>query len=191
MEAICNQLPPSPVIVDLGANQDIFLPVNILDRAEVHAVEPDPTVFKILRKNVGDRKNVVLYNVAIGAEDGEVSFYRERGFNPADPARYSLGASVFSEHEAINRTEQIKVPQIGILSFLQKIGKPVDLMKMDIEGAEVPVLETLLDSHLLHNISVILVETHEHVLPTLVDRTDAIRRRVKNISRPRINMNWH
>ena len=53
------------------------------------------------------------------------------------------------------------------------------------------MLETLLSSSLAQNISVMLVETHEHVLPELVDRTHALRKRVKTFSCPRIDMNWH
>jgi hypothetical protein len=62
---------------------------------------------------------------------------------------------------------------------------------MDIEGSEVPVLETLLASPLSNEVSVILVETHEHVLPNLVERTFALRQRAAKISQPAINMDWH
>jgi len=192
LETVFSKLPPNPVIVDLGANQNIFLPESVFNgAAEVHAVEPDPAIFEVLRERVGGLKNVILYNVAIGATDGSVPFYRQKQFDPQDAGRYSIGASIFAGHQAVNHDATITVSQIGILTFLEKIGKHVDLMKVDIEGAEVPMLETLLSSPLAQNVSVILVETHEHVLPELVDRTHAIRKRVKTLSRPYIDMNWH
>ena len=142
LDGVFLKLPSNPVIVDLGANQDLFLPESLLRRtAEVHAVEPDPTIFQMLRERVGALKNVTLYNAAIGASDGFVTFYRQEQFDPRDPGRYSLGASIFASHQAVGRDAQIIVPQIGILTFLKQIGKHVDLMKIDIEGAEVPLLE--------------------------------------------------
>jgi len=191
LDTVLAGLPDRLVVVDLGANQGWFTQ-QILDRAdEIHAVEPDPLVFEILRRNVASRTNVRLYNAAIGAEDGEVTFYRQLEFDAQNPARNSVASSVFSGHEAVNGAQGITVPQIGIVSFLEKIARPVDLMKIDIEGAEVPVLETLLSSTMLNTVSVILVETHEHVLPELANRTDALRQRIKRLERPKIDLNWH
>jgi FkbM family methyltransferase len=185
-------LPRKPVIVDLGANERLFVPDQFMsEAAEIHAVEPDPDIFRFLKASVCGRSNVFLYNAAIGASDGSISFYRQTLFDPSNPVKYSLGASIFPQHQAVSDAASMSVPQIGILPFLAKIGKRVDLMKVDIEGAEVPMLETLLSSPLAQNVSVMLVETHEFVLPDLVDRTDAIRRRVRRLSRPQIDMNWH
>lgn len=192
LEAVFAKLPPNPVIVDLGANDRLFLPEFVLSNAaEVHAVEPDPALFELLQKRVAGLKNVFLYNAAIGATDGWVEFYREAQFDPRDPGKYAMGASTFAGHLAVNSDAPMTLPQIGILTLLEKIGKPVDLMKVDIEGAEVPMLETLLSSPLAQSISIMLVETHEHALPELVDRTYALRKRVNTLSSPQIDMNWH
>lgn len=191
LNEILSRLPPHPVIVDLGANTEIFLPDDVIEAASaVHAVEPDPMVFEVLRSTYGSRNNIHLYNAAIGPEDGEVQLFRERAFDAADPTHTSLGASVFASHGAVDRAHAVTIPQIGILTLLQRIGTKVDLMKIDIEGAEVPVLETLLSSPMARGVSVILVETHEHVLPELAERTDSLRKRAKTISEPKILMNW-
>jgi FkbM family methyltransferase len=190
-EAVFAKLPPNPVIVDLGANDALFVPELVLSNAaEIHAVEPDPAIFELLRKSVASLKNVFLYNAAIGATDGWVEFYRAAQFDPQDPVKHSMMASTF-KHPDVNVVAPLTLPQIGILTLLEKIGKPVDLMKVDIEGAEVPMLETLLSSPLAQNISIMLVETHEHMFPELVDRTHAIRKRVNALSGPQIDMNWH
>jgi FkbM family methyltransferase len=191
LNEILSELPPHPVIVDLGANTEIFLPDDLIKAASaVYAVEPDPMVFEVLRSTYGSRNNVHLYNAAVGSEDGEVQLFRERAFDAADPTSASLGASVFASHGAVDSARAVAIPQIGILTLLHAIGKKVDLMKVDIEGAEVPVLETLLSSPMASRVSVILVETHEHVLPELAERTDILRKRAKEISEPKIFMNW-
>ena len=176
--------------MDIGANQGYFSEQVVGVAGELHSIEPDPDVFRVLEDTLSDKENVKFYNVAIGDRDGEVRFFRQKDFDTDDPVRNSVGSSVFDEHQAVDSSSSFVVPQMGILTLLESISKPVDLMKMDIEGAEVPVLEKLLDSPLAANISTLLVETHEHVLPGLVDRTFALRKRVKGISRPRVIMEW-
>jgi FkbM family methyltransferase len=192
IDEIYEALPGNPVIVDLGANNRLFVPDHIIAKAkEIHALEPDPAVFEALKSSVAMYQNVILYNAAIGSSDGTVSFYRQRDFDPADPVRNSIGASTFQTHQGINGDTPICVPQIGILTFLKAIGKHIDLMKVDIEGAEVPMLETLIESPLIDQISVMLVETHEHCIPELVERTDAIRQKARRLISAKIDMNWH
>jgi FkbM family methyltransferase len=191
LDSVLAGLPERSVVVDLGANKGSFTR-QVLHRAgEIHSVEPDPLVFRTLEQSFASEPRVKLYNAAIGAEDGEISFYRQVEFDERDPTRYSVSSSVFPAHRGVDGAHPIRVPQIGIVGFLRKIGKHVDLMKIDIEGAEVPVLETLFDTALLKSISVILVETHEHSLPELVDRTDALRQRARRFDRPKVDMNWH
>ena len=192
LDEIYEALPENPVIVDLGANHRLFVPDYIIAKAkEIHAVEPDPSVFEALKSSVVSYQNVILYNAAIGPSDGTVSFYRQRDFDPTDPVRKSEGASTFQNHRDVNNDTSICVPQIGILTFLKTIGKRIDLMKVDIEGAEVPMLETLIESPLIDQISVMLVETHEFCLPELAERTDAIRQKARRLISTKIDMNWY
>lgn len=190
LDQVISDLPPNPVIIDLGANNGSFSRRVADIAAELHVFEPDPQTFASLSESLSGYQNVTLYNAAIGAFDGEIEFYRGMGFE-SNPHSASLSSSIFAEHEGVEKTESLTVPQVGILSLLERIGKKVDLIKMDIEGSEVPVLETLLASPLSKEVSVILVETHEHVLPNLVERTFALRQRAAKISRPAINMDWH
>jgi len=190
LEALLKRLPERPTVVDLGANQGWFSTKMIDIAGELHAVEPDPMVFGMLRDALDECENVTLYNMAVGPEDGEIAFYRHAEFE-SDPKGHSVSSSTFGSHESVDHSHRIMVPQMDICTLLEKIGKTVDLMKIDIEGAEVPVLERLLDSEWATSVSVILVETHEHVLPELVDRTEALRRRAALLDRPHIDMSWH
>jgi len=66
----------------------------------------------------------------------------------------------------------------------------VRLLKIDIEGAEVPLLEALLDHPALEKVDMIFCETHENRLPALAARTEALRKRVAGLARPKINLDW-
>lgn len=190
IDIVMKELPANPVIIDLGANQGSFSRRVVTIAGELHSFEPDPVTFEQLSSELGGRKNVTLYNAAVGARDGEVEFFRGTNFE-ANPTSASLASSTFSSHEGVRKDGSFRVPQIGILSLLERIGKRVDLIKMDIEGSEVPLLETLLASEAAKNISTILVETHEHCIPDLVDRTFALRQHSASLSQPVINFDWH
>lgn len=190
LDAILADLPENPVIVDLGANEGAFARMVAGLAGELHAFEPDPETFDRLARGLSEEKNVHLYNAAVGACDGEISFFRGAGYGSA-PNSASLSSSIIADHDAVDVQDTFKVPQMGILTVLERVGKPVDLIKMDIEGAEVQVLEALLDSDALQSVNTIIVETHEHCIPSLVDRTVSLRNRVLNLESPRILMDWH
>jgi hypothetical protein len=61
---------------------------------------------------------------------------------------------------------------------------------MDIEGAEVPILENLLDTGLIERIDWVFAETHQIVIPELADRTMALRQRVLQEGWRNISLDW-
>jgi len=54
----------------------------------------------------------------------------------------------------------------------------------------VPILEKLLDHPVARRIALIFVETHETRIPSLTDRTNALRRGVRFLRHPRVYLNW-
>jgi FkbM family methyltransferase len=190
LNEILSELPDNPVIVDLGANEGSFSRQVSSIAAEIHAFEPDPTTFERLKSSLCAHDNIELYNMAVGPDDGEIAFFRGVNFE-SDPNSASLSSSTIAGHNNVDPSQSILVKQIGIISILRMIGKHVDLIKMDIEGSEVAVLERLLQSDFLNSVSILVVETHEHCIPSLVDRTFALRKVAKDLARPKIVMDWH
>ena len=80
--------------------------------------------------------------------------------------------------------------QVGIETLLKQIGRPVDILKVDIEGAEVPLLEKLFQSSMVKDVRELYVETHEHVLPELAERTEALRKRARKIPGLTSSFDW-
>ena len=67
----------------------------------------------------------------------------------------------------------------------------IGVVKMDIEGEELDILDALLCRHdLLTRMDSIFVETHERQIPDQRDRVLELKTRVTNVSRPRINLDW-
>jgi FkbM family methyltransferase len=137
---------PAPRIIDGGAN--IGLAVIFFKRlfpaARVTAFEPDPAVFAALQKNMqsfglGD---VELVKKALWTREGELEFHGD-------------GADGGRLHVAQDHGRSLRVETCRLHSHLSE---PVDMLKVDIEGAEVDVLLDCADR--LHNVRNCFVEYH-------------------------------
>lgn len=119
--------PEADVIVDLGSN----IGVSILDmrlrypHAKIYGFEPDPAAFELLARNVANDPNVEILRVAVGASDGTTDFYA---------AKDTWASSLYPTRE---RQEHITVPMRSLDSLFKEFSiERVDLLKIDVEGAE-------------------------------------------------------
>jgi FkbM family methyltransferase len=122
-----------PYILDGGANiglATIYFKRRF-PRARVVAFEPDPALCGALRRNLGSFRlqDVEVIEGALHDADGFVEFFSEG----------SDGGRVDNVTEA---GRVIGVKAVRLRSFLDR---PVDLLKLDIEGAEVRVLKDVRD----------------------------------------------
>ena len=92
----------------------------------------------------------------------------------------------------MNAADRVEVEQIGFRKLLSGFAGKVALVKMDIEGAEVEILEDLVASGVKNTrFSSLFVETHEWQEPSLHRRVMAIRAALDGISNPYFNLYWH
>ncbi len=177
------------ICIDLGANIGRCSRKMAAHAGRVYAFEPDPWTAAQLRENLADLANVEVIEAAASTEAGTVQLYRSAGFEE-DPDFQSLSSSIVAQKRNIDTSVAIDVPQIDFTAFLEGLDTDIAIIKMDIEGAEVAVMEKLLDHPVLHRIGHIFVETHESRVPELARRSEALRKRSKTIARPVINMDW-
>lgn len=124
---------PSDIVVDVGANIGGFTLLaarRVGPTGRVVAVEPEPENFLLLRRNVRQNgfANVRLIQAAVDAQAGRRTLYRS-----GDPAmhtllpRYADGVGVaVTTLDLVEREEDL--PR-------------VDVLKIDVEGAELRVLQ--------------------------------------------------
>jgi FkbM family methyltransferase len=142
-----------PRVLDVGANRGSFARA-IASRfgADVRIVEANPRLYSELSKSTA----FPSFHCAVVAYD-------------ADSVRFNLavndeGSSVLTlpEKSCFGSTlsETVQVPGRSLTSLLQEIGwDQIDLLKLDIEGAEVEVLDSL-DRVALSRIAQLTVEFH-------------------------------
>lgn len=175
--------------IDLGANIGTHTRRLAAHCGRVIAFEPDPWTAARLRENTADLGNVDVIEAAAGTEEGGVTLYRALAYAD-DPEKYSESTSVFAEKSNVDPGNRIDVKQIDFPAFLASLDTPVGVLKIDIEGAEVPLLETLFDHPACDRVGWIFCETHETRLPDLAERTRALRLRARGMSRPVVNLDW-
>ncbi|EPX78627.1 FkbM family methyltransferase [Salipiger mucosus] len=177
------------ICIDLGANMGVHSRTMAARAGKVYAFEPDPWTAARLRENLSDLPNVEVIEAAAGPEAGTVHLYRTPDFD-SDRETQSQSSSLLAEKRNIDREHAIDVEMVDFPAFLEGLEGEISVIKMDIEGAEVALMEALLDHPVLERIGHIFVETHESRIPELAPRTEALRARARGLSRPVINLDW-
>lgn len=196
MQGILSMLEPGDVVFDCGANVgDVTAPLAETG-ATVHAFEPDPYAFGQLSKRVAGMENVILHNVAVGVTAGSVQLMRAANFDD-NPKGGSVKSTVIPGGRNINEAagatidvQMIALPEM-IRAEAAKAGGRIAFLKMDIEGAELDLLEHMQAENLFDLVGLTVAETHENKFRDLRPRFAALREAVA-ADHPvtRVNLDW-
>ena len=136
-------LPPDGVFIDVGANIGTFTLVAARRavRGQVHAFEPSAHHFARLAHNVAlnDFKNVVLNRKGLYDQPGEAVLFLP---SQTGEMNNSGAASLYASHteEAKQVSEAVSLVRLDDYVRDRNIQR-VDIIKFDIEGAEMKALE--------------------------------------------------
>lgn len=141
---ISNDLTANSTVLDLGANAGLFAStVNGLWGCNVHAVEPTPALADKLRKISG----LIVHEFAVSSQGKDLYF----SIDPLNSEASCLAAEVNDKNTLVRGTT--------LADLLLTIGS-VDLLKIDVEGAEIEILNNTPEL-LLSKIPQISVEFHD------------------------------
>jgi FkbM family methyltransferase len=158
-------LPPGAVVVDLGANRGDFS-AELVNRfgCTAYAVEPVQEMYQRIPQST----SLTAYLAAMGGADGIANIFLFGG----------LGSSVRGDFAPQLGDHQESVEQLTLGSLFARAGiRRVDLMKVDIEGAEIEMFESASDEQ-LRGIAQLTVEFHDFIYPELVAPVESIKRRL-------------
>lgn len=123
------------IVLDIGANigDDTLLLAKIVGpKGKIYAFEPDPDNFKLLKKNVrvNNYRNVVLVDKAVSNKNGKIKLYLSDN-NKADHRIYG------SESER----KSVDVSMVSLDNYFRNFKKKINVVKIDIQGAEMMAFE--------------------------------------------------
>ena len=127
------------IVLDIGAHigyYTLIMASLVGDRGKVFAFEPEPSNFNLLKKNLESNgyQNIVLENKAVSDKNGYTNLYLckdNSGMHRIYPSKYCEG--------------QIKVDEIKLDDYFMDsdLKNKISVVKIDVEGTELDVLEGL------------------------------------------------
>lgn len=163
-----NLINSESVVIDLGSHLGQFSSeVSEIFGCQCYAVEALPSLYK----QIVETPLLKKFNYAISLEDKPVELCITD--NPE--------GNHIDRGSGVNVLEKIKIEGITFESFIESQNiETVDLLKVDIEGAEIDLFTSLSDQN-LKNIKQITVEFHDFKF-SMLEEVEAIKNRLKSLN---------
>ncbi len=145
-------------IIDAGAHIGLasVLFANRWPDARIIAIEPEPANFALLKKNTARYERILPLQAALWHENGMVRI--------VDPGLGSAGFRTKSVEANVENGASHRIPGVTVDKVMEAYGlERVDLLKMDIEGAEKEVLDA--SSKWISSVELLIVELHDRYRP--------------------------
>jgi FkbM family methyltransferase len=153
----CELLRAPSVIVDAGANIGLVSVwyASKYPHAKVISMEPESSNFEMLCKNVETYPNIIPVRAALWNKKATVNLFDPGAGHTAYQTRENTRSARPEDHSIPSMT-------IGQVMAAFDIGF-IDLLKVDIEGAEKEVFESAADW--IRHVGVIAIELHDDIRP--------------------------
>lgn len=162
---------PSPNIIDAGAHigMSTLYFKRLWFQAKILAIEPHPQSFKLLQENIetNQLQDVIPLQTALVNSDKQSTILY------ADPEESWLQSASLTKgawNQRETHSEAITVPATRLSTL---ITEPVDLLKLDIEGAENTVIDDVIQQNKLRYCKQLIIEFHQtknNILNTFIQK---------------------
>jgi FkbM family methyltransferase len=149
------ELPQSPeTIIDAGANIGLSAVDFALryPQARIIAIEPEMENFQLLRKNIASFQNIIPLQAALWSQETTLAL--------VDPGAGAWGFQTVATAPAAERIQTVRAITIEAIKATFQITR-IDLLKLDIEGAEKEVFEN--SSSWLPAVRALILELHDEI----------------------------
>jgi FkbM family methyltransferase len=149
---LIRRVPPDGCFVDVGAAIGYYLILarRLSPGLTIHGVEPLARHRRFLAENAAlngfSPNEFTIHPEGLTSSEGSQSFV-DRGYSSrigrmSEPRRsLSTRWKKLLEKLGLRRSKQLKIPTITLDSLVRRIGRPVDVLQMDVQGLELEVLK--------------------------------------------------
>jgi autotransporter strand-loop-strand O-heptosyltransferase len=147
-EASC-RIHNGDIVFDIGGSIGLFSYYAVGKKAkEVHYFEPLKESYDSALYNLKNLGNIRFNNIAVGKAENNVDFFV--------PETGSIASSMY-----IEEGKKIKVNSINIMDYIVENNiEKIDFLKLDCEGSEYDIFDSMPDNYLSNNVKKIFMEFH-------------------------------
>jgi FkbM family methyltransferase len=163
----CYKIKNFDTVLDIGANNGLFSLYLLKNGCKkVYCFEPNEITKTNISSILNEYKNYELIDKAVYTHNNGITFYQS-------DSNTTIGSINRNHVAAQGSVVETKVPSISLKSFVdeKKIEK-IDLIKMDIEGAEYDIIENLEDE-IFNMTNSFLIEFHSNkngIVKKMIDK---------------------
>jgi FkbM family methyltransferase len=183
------RLGKNDLVLDCGANVGYITRFLATTGAQIIAFEPDPRAFSQLQKRCGHLKNVTLRNEGVWDKADVLPLF-DHAEGMEDETAFTVGSSLIAAKKNIDTGRSREVKLIDLIEFLKRTQKRVSLIKLDVEGAEIAILEKILQEKAWGLFDRLYVETHETKIPEQLPALEKIKASIEREGIDHIKLNW-
>jgi len=177
------------IFIDCGANVGHISKLVSITGATIYAFEPNQIAFEILQRRVRNKKNVIVIQKGVWHENASLLLFHHKD-SQNNEAAFTVGSSIIQNKMNINTEKAERIEVIDLVEFIQKLGKKISLIKLDVEGAETKILEKIMKTKAYMLFDKMYVETHESKIPLQKKDLDVIRKEMILKGVKNIKLNW-
>jgi FkbM family methyltransferase len=156
---------------NIGQGFEFFRKYYSVELYDYILFEPNPYCYQLLQEKYSklSADGVQLKNVAVGTSNRKIDFY---GLEDSKGGIYSVGGTVLPEHNSKMYPDpnpaSLQVQSINFAEFLKHLFEvkeySASILKLDIEGGEYAVLDSLTSNNLLSKFETVYVEFHSQYM---------------------------
>ncbi len=171
----------NPLLIDCGLGRDISFPAAFLSRfgGTVIGIDPNPDSLAYCRERCPS--GMQIWDRAFWTRAGQtLTFHLPRPPELLPMGADGISGSIDGSHAYVNGGDTLTVVTTSLEETLEQAGRTeCDVLKLDIEGAEYPVLEDLCTRGLITRARQLLVEFHHRATRHTLAETEATVARVQ------------
>ena len=177
---------PGDVVIDCGANIGEVTEFFRRHGSTVYAFEPNIYAFQVLKDRFAGASAITCIQKGVSSPQqsgvGKLFLY--------DQLKYSTCCSINSDKCNVDIENYLHVELLDLCKFIENLGMPIKVLKIDIEGAEIELLNALIDQGLTESIEYIFVETHEKKIPSLRKPLELLKEKIRDRNITNIDLTW-
>ncbi len=190
LQSLLRGISSNSLVIDCGANRGDISALFLAKGARVIAFEPDPAAFNHLTERFKKSKNIELQQKGVANKSGMATMFFHKSRTAGNEMPFTVSSSIIAKKENIDTENNIEIELVNLDKYIKKLDQHIDLIKLDVEGAEVKILKKIIRNETYKKVGLMLVETHETKIPGHHKKVKRLKKMLKKKNIDNIKLNW-